>query len=83
MNRISLAITLGMATQAAIAGSIGDRSRESDAVQDKKVRPAKGVLPDGLQRERKVGWTLGVGKGKRLRIGLLSGRRALSQTLPF
>ena len=81
MNRISLAITLGMATQAAIAASASERA-EGPAVA-KKVRPGTVVLPSAFQRERKVGVTVAMGKGKRMRLGLLTGPRALSHTLPF
>lgn len=81
MNRISLAFTLGMATQAAIAASSSERA-DVPAV-DKKARPGTVVLPSAFQRERKVGITVSIGKGKRMRLGLLTGPRALSHTLPF
>lgn len=81
MNRISLAFTLGMATQAAMAASISERADKP--VADKKVRPGTVVLPSAFQRERKVGITVSMGKGKRMRLGLLTGPRALSHTLPF
>jgi hypothetical protein len=85
MNRISLAFTLGMATQAAMAASASAAPNDSNGnpVLDKKARPATVVLPSAFQRERKVGITVSVGKGKRLRLGLLTGPRALSHTLPF
>jgi hypothetical protein len=81
MNRISLAFTLGMATQAAMAAAVSER--DNGPAADKKARPATVVLPGVWQKERKVGVTLSMGQGRRMRLGLLSGPRALSQTLPF
>lgn len=81
MNKISLALTFGMATQAAFAANAVERP--GGRAGDSKARPATVVLPDALQRERKVGLTLSMGKGRRMRLGLLSGPRALSHTLPF
>lgn len=87
MNRISLAFTLGMATQAALAAAAAPpdpgRQRDGGPALDKKARPGTVVLPSAFQRERKVGITVSMGKGKRMRLGLLTGPRALSHTLPF
>jgi hypothetical protein len=82
MNRILLALTLGIATPAVLAVSPSTRGAAGPAA-DKKARPGTVVLPSAWQRERKVGVTLSMGKGKRMRLGLLTGPRALSHTLPF
>lgn len=84
MNKFSLAFTFGMATQAALAAPTAPASqRQPGPAVDKKARPATVVLPSALQRERKVGLTLSMGKGRRMRLGLLTGPRALKQSLPF
>ena len=81
MNKISLALTLGLASQAAIAASLSER--DAAPAPGKQARPAVVLLPSALQHERKVGWTLAMGEGRRLRLGLLSGRSAMSHSLPF
>lgn len=81
MNKISLALTLGLASQAAMAASPNERAAVPPS--GKQARPAVVLLPGALQRERKVGWTLAMGEGRRLRLGLLSGRSAMSHNLPF
>lgn len=76
MNKFLLVATLGPALHAAAA-------TPAAAPQVNEERASIVVLPTALQRERHVGVTLTMSEGRRLRLGLLSGRAALSDLLPL
>ncbi len=76
MNKFLLVATFGPALHAGAATPVS-------VPQVQEERASIVVLPTALQRERHVGLTLTMSEGRRLRLGLLSGRAALSDLLPL
>ena len=81
MNKFLLAASLGPALHAASAAPLFANGAPLPELRD--ARATVVVLPTALQRERNVGLTLTMSEGRRLRLGLLSGRAALSDLLPL
>ncbi|GEM_PF-5708903 len=81
MNKFLLVATLGPALHCACAAEPPDRPAKPRL--DADGHPVTVVLPTALQHELHKGWTLALGQGKRLRVGLLAERGALTDTLPL
>jgi hypothetical protein len=83
MNKFLLTASLGSAFQVAMAAPA---AQPPDRPQLTVVpREAAGivVLPTALRRQRPVGRTWAMGEGRRLRLGLMTGRAAFSDLLPL
>ncbi len=79
-----LLVVSGTALHLTVCAQVREQADDSKRKPEplKLSPPVTVVLPTALQHERKVGWTWTMAKGSRLRLGLLSGRAALSEVLP-